>query len=124
MTDVSARAWRFRPRTAPDAATYVQESVASWVYPHQARFLVHASADTVRAQIPASAAVVRRRGSERCEVLSGAASLDAVLMHVLLLGHAFEILDPPELGRRCCALAQRLLSAGATISPVPDMEES
>src|SRR5439155_970091 len=52
MTEVSARAWRFRPRAAPDAATYVQEAVASRVYAHQARFLVHASADTVRAQIP------------------------------------------------------------------------
>jgi predicted DNA-binding transcriptional regulator YafY len=113
MTDVSARTWRYRPRAAPDAATYVQEGVASRVYPHQARFLVHASADTVRAQIPASAAVVRRRGSELCEVLSGAGSLDFVLMHVLLLGHDFEVLDPPELGRRCRALAERLLSAGA-----------
>ncbi|MEU9983070.1 YafY family protein [Streptomyces sp. NPDC050856] len=122
MTDVSARTWRFRPRAAPDAATYVQEGVASRVYRHQARFLVHASADTVRAQIPASAAVVRQRGSEFCEVLSGAASLDAVLMHVLLLGHDFEILDPPELGERCRALAQKLLSAGTTTSPVPDME--
>lgn len=124
MTDVSARTWRFRPRAAPDAATYVQEGVASRVYPHQARFLVHASADTVRAQISASAAVVRPRGSEHCEVLSGAGSLDSVLMHVLLLGHDFEVLDPPELGRRCRALAEKLLSAGATISPVPDLEES
>ncbi|GAA4592284.1 YafY family protein [Planotetraspora phitsanulokensis] len=123
MTDVSARTRRFRPRRAPDAATYVQESVASRVYPHQARFLVHASADTVRAQIPASAAVVRRRGNELCEVLSGGANLDSVLMHVLLLGHDFEVLDPPELGRRCRALAERLLSAGAAISPVPDTEE-
>lgn len=124
IAEVSARTWRFHPRTAPDAVTYVQEGVASRVYPHQARFLVHASADTVRAQIPTSAAVVRRRGNESCEVLSGAASLDAVLLHVLLLGHGFEVLDPPELGRRCRALAQRLLSAGATVSPVPDMEES
>ncbi|MFD0360498.1 helix-turn-helix transcriptional regulator [Nocardia sp. GCM10030253] len=124
ITDVAARTWRFRPRAAPDAAAYVQEAVASRVYPHQARFLVHASADTVGAQIPASAAVVRQRGSELCEVLSGASSLDVVLMHVLLLGHDFEILDPPELGKRCRTLAERLLSAGATISPAPDMEES
>ncbi|MDT0543581.1 MULTISPECIES: YafY family protein [Streptomyces] len=124
MTDVSARSWSFRPREAPDAATYVQESVASRVYPHQARFLVHASADTVRAQIPASAAVVRRRGSELCEVLSGAASLDFVLMHVLLLGHDFEVLDPPELRRRCHVLAEKLLSAGATTSPAPATEKS
>ncbi|MFD7491036.1 helix-turn-helix transcriptional regulator [Streptomyces sp. NPDC059832] len=124
MTEVSARTWRFCPREAPDAATYVQEGVASRVYPHQACFLVHAPADTVRAQIPASAAVVRQRGSERCEVLSGAASLDALLMHVLLLGHDFEVLDPPELGRRCRALAEKLLAAGASISPLPDIRES
>jgi predicted DNA-binding transcriptional regulator YafY len=116
MTDVSARTWHFRPRQAPDAATYVQEGVASRVYPHQARFLVHASADTVSAQIPAAAAVVRPRGSASCEVLSGAANLDAVLMHVLLLGHDFEVLDPPELGSRCRALAEKLLSAGAANS--------
>jgi predicted DNA-binding transcriptional regulator YafY len=124
MTDVSARSWRFRPRAAPDAATYVQEGVASRVYPHQARFLVHAPADVVRAQIPASAAVVTQRGGEHCEVLSGAGSLDFLLMHVLLLGHDFEVLDPPELGRRCRVLAERLLSAGATIPPVPDVDES
>jgi hypothetical protein len=55
----------------------------------------------------------RGRRCGLCEVLSGAAGLDFVLMHVLLLGHGFEVLEPPELGRRCRALAQRLLSAGA-----------
>ncbi|MEU2037407.1 helix-turn-helix transcriptional regulator [Nocardia niwae] len=125
MTDVSARTWRFRPRAAPEAVAYVQEGVASRVYPKRARFLVHASADTVRAQIPASAAVVRPRGSDRCEVRSGAGdSLDFVLMHMALLGHDFEILEPPELGARSRALARRLLSAGATIAPTPDIEES
>ncbi|WP_344456071.1 YafY family protein [Actinocorallia aurantiaca] len=123
MTGVSARTWRFRPRAAPDAATYVQENVASRVYPHQARFLVHASAARVRAQIPASAAVVRERGDELCEVLSGAERLDSVLMHVLLLGHDFEVLDPPELRRRCRVLAERLLSAGAAASPAPAAED-
>ncbi|WP_406057873.1 YafY family transcriptional regulator [Streptomyces sp. NBC_01077] len=117
MTAVSARTWRFRPRAAPDAAEYVQEGVTSRVYAHQARFLVHAPAATVRAQIPPSAAVVRERGTDRCEVQSGAASLDAMLMHVLLLGHDFELLDPPELGTRCRALAEKLLSAAAAPSP-------
>ncbi|PZG21207.1 helix-turn-helix transcriptional regulator [Nonomuraea aridisoli] len=111
MSGVSARTWHFRPRPAPDAATYVQEGVASRVYPHQARFLVHAPAETVRTQLSASAAVVRPRGSERCEVLSGGANLDVVLAYVLLLGHDFEVLDPPELGARCRVLAGRLLSA-------------
>ncbi|PDP88196.1 transcriptional regulator [Glycomyces fuscus] len=123
MAGVSARTWRFHPRTAPDAAAYVQEGVASRVYPRRARFLVHAPAETVRAQIPASAAVVRRRGSRSCEVLSGGDDLDFVLMHVLLLGHDFEVLDPPELGRRCHVLARRLVSAGAAVPPAPDGEE-
>ncbi|MFF2008251.1 helix-turn-helix transcriptional regulator [Streptomyces sp. NPDC058195] len=120
MTGVSARTWRFTPRPAPDAAAYVQEGVASRVYPHQARFLVHAPAGTVRGQIPASAAVVQQRGTDRCEVVTGAAGLDALLMHVLLLGHAFEVLDPPELGDRCRTLARRLLAAGAPVPPRPD----
>ncbi|WP_181771376.1 helix-turn-helix transcriptional regulator [Amycolatopsis pittospori] len=112
MTEVSARSWRFRPRPAPDAASYVQESVASRVYPHQARFLVHAPASMVRAQISASAAVVTPREDSRCEVLSGAANLDAVLLHVVLLGHAFEVIEPVELAERCRFLAERLFSAG------------
>ncbi|TXS14026.1 YafY family transcriptional regulator [Streptomyces sp. adm13(2018)] len=118
MTAVTARTWRFRPRPAPEAAEYVQEGVASRVYAHRARFLVHAPAETVRAQVPSSAAVVRERDGGRCEVLSGAADLDRVLLHVLLLGHEFEILDPPELGDRCRALAERLLSAATP--PVDD----
>ncbi|WP_435110106.1 helix-turn-helix transcriptional regulator [Nocardiopsis synnemataformans] len=123
MSGVVARTWRFHPRAAPDAAAYVQEGVASRVYPRQARFLVHASAETVRTQIPASAAVVRGRGRGRCEVLSGAHDLDFVLMHVLLLGHDFEVLDPPELARRCRVLARGLLSAGAAAPAELDSEE-
>lgn len=112
MSQVCARTWRFRPRPAPDAAAYVQEGVASRVYQHQARFLVHARADTVRAQIPASAAVVRPRTGQLCEVVSGADNLDFVLLHVLLLGHEFEVVEPPELSRRAQELARRLSSAG------------
>lgn len=112
MTEVSTRTWRFRRRAAPDAAAYVQEGVASRVYARQARFLVHAPADTVRARVPAGAAVVRPHDSDRCEVLSGAADLDVVLMHMLLLGHEFEVVDPPELAVRCAELARRLLAAG------------
>jgi predicted DNA-binding transcriptional regulator YafY len=112
MTEVAARSWRFRPRTAPDAAAYVQEGVGSRVYRHQARFLVHADADAVRPLIPAGAALVRPRNDQRCEVVSGADNLDGLLAHMLLLGHDFEVLDPPELRRRCRVLADRPRSAG------------
>jgi predicted DNA-binding transcriptional regulator YafY len=111
MSEVAVRTWRFRARPAPDAATFVQEGVASRVYPHQARFLLHAPATVVREQIPASAAVVQPRGTDRCEVISGAGSLDFVLMHMVLLGHDFEVLEPPELRDRCGVLAERLSRA-------------
>ncbi|MFD6258724.1 helix-turn-helix transcriptional regulator [Nocardia sp. NPDC060256] len=124
MTDAAARTWHFRPRPAPDAAPYVQEGVASRVYSHQARFLIHAPADVVRAQIPPSAAVIRPRDHDHCELISGAANLDAVLTRVLFLGHTFEVLDPPELATRCHELAQQLRTAGATIAPTPDAADS
>ena len=111
MTEVAARTWRFRPRPAPDAAAYVQETVASRVYPHQARFLVHAPAETIRAQIPAAAAVVNPRGATDCEVITGGPNLDWVLMHMVLLEHPFEVLEPPGLNDRCRVLAERLLAA-------------
>jgi predicted DNA-binding transcriptional regulator YafY len=111
MSRVAARTWHFRPRPAPDAAAYVQEGVASRVYPHRARFLVHAPAATVRTQVPPSAAVVEERDDATCEVVSGGANLDSVLLHVLLLGHEFEVLDPPDLAERGRALARRLAAA-------------
>lgn len=114
MTAVSARTWRFDRRAAPDAAEYVQEGVASRVYPRRALFLVHAPHGHGPRTGPAVGGRRARAGEGHCEVLSGAADLDRVLLHVLLLGHDFEVLDPPDLGKRCRALAEKLLSAGTT----------
>ncbi|MFI1380068.1 helix-turn-helix transcriptional regulator [Embleya sp. NPDC020886] len=123
MTDVAARTWSYRPRPAPDAAAYVQEGVTGRVYRHRARVLVHASADAVRARVSASSAVVIPRGDGRCEVRSGAASLDAILVHMLLLGHDFEILDPPELATHAHDLARRLLAIGPPTPPAANPRE-
>ncbi|MET8864243.1 YafY family protein [Nonomuraea sp. NPDC004580] len=117
MSEVAARTRRFRLREAPDAAAYVQENVTTRVYRHQARFLVHAPFEVVRAQVPAAAGVVHDRGSDGCEVVAGADDLDFVLMHVVLLGHDFDVLDPPELAARCQALSARLLAAAREAGP-------
>ena len=88
--------------------------MASRVYPHQARFLVHAPADTVRRADPGVGGrgpAAGRRSAARCS--AAPRSLDFVLMHVVLLGHDFEVLDPPELAERCRVLAERLARAGA-----------
>ena len=111
MHRARARTWHFSPRRAPRAAEYVQEGVASRGYPRRARFRVAAPAATVRAQIPARAAVVQELGEQQCEVRAGADDLDFVLLHVALLGHEFEVLDPPDLAGRARALGMRLTNA-------------
>ncbi|MDY7087128.1 MAG: YafY family protein [Actinomycetota bacterium] len=117
MSEISEKSWHFKRREAvPDAAQYVQESVSSRVYKYQARFLVRAPVATIRALIPASAAVVRERTATTCEVISGAGNLDFILMHMTLLGHDFEVLDPPDLRERCAVLADRLRRAAVTTS--------
>ncbi len=117
MTEVMARTWRFTPRPAPDAAGHVQEGVTNRVYRRQARFLVDAPMAVVRRQIPASAAVVLERG-QQCEVRAGSDDLDFVLLHVALLGHEFEVLEPPDLADRAAELAQRMgRAAGGTKPP-------
>ncbi|WP_184956676.1 helix-turn-helix transcriptional regulator [Paractinoplanes abujensis] len=114
MSGIAELSWRFVRRETPDAAEFVQESVSSRVYRYQGHFLVRAAAATIRALIPASAAVVRAKTATTCEVTSGAADLDFILMHMVLLGHDFEVLDPPELRDRCSVLAARLRAAGKT----------
>ncbi|WP_460703681.1 helix-turn-helix transcriptional regulator [Myceligenerans halotolerans] len=112
MSDVRARTWRFEQRAVPaEAAAYVQEAVADRVYPRHARFLVRAAADVVRARVPASAAVVHPRDATTCEISAGGRDLDLLLLHVTLLGHEFEVLEPAELVERCEIMAARLRSA-------------
>ncbi|MDT0415507.1 YafY family protein [Streptomyces sp. DSM 41982] len=122
MTEVAARTWRFTPRPAPeDAAAYVQRGVVTGAYPHRARFLVHAPAEEVRAQVPASAALVHARGEHACELVSGGSVPDRILAYVAMLGHPFEVIEPPELVERCAAMAERLRAAAERrVSPAGD----
>ncbi|MFC3962450.1 helix-turn-helix transcriptional regulator [Nocardia jiangsuensis] len=112
MAEVTARTWRFRPRAdAPDAAAFVQRGVAGGAYRRQARFLVRAPAATVRTQVSANAAMVVEVDATTCEIHSGADNLDVVLMYVAALGHAFRVLEPPDLATRAEELAARLTAA-------------
>lgn len=117
MGEVRARTWRYRPRPVPwtdadgGAAGYVQRAVADRVYPRHATFLVHAPVEEVRPRVPASAAIVRPREDGDCEIHAGGHDLDLLILHVTLLGHPFEILEPAELTDRCAILADRLRDA-------------
>ncbi|MEV8587459.1 YafY family protein [Streptomyces sp. NPDC051180] len=104
---------RFPPREPPaeDLAAYVSRGVSGTAYAAEA---------TVRLLVPLAeaAAVVgpmdgtlEADGEDRCLLRTGAHSLDVLVIHVSLMGFAFEVVEPPELTERIRALRDRLSRA-------------
>lgn len=118
MTRVRAGTWRFSPRESPDAAAYVQRSVTVSPYTHQARVLMHASAEQVRERTTPGSVTVEAIDEHRCLLLSGAQSLEALALHLGMLGWDFEVQEPPELRDVVATLAGRLGRAAGQRSRV------
>ncbi len=104
--------WRFRPREHPDPAAYVHRSVTTTVYRHRAVVRVHAAADDARRRVPPGVGVVEDVDDGTCLLRTGADDLSTLAMHLALLGHDFDVLEPPELRAEVARLAQRLARAG------------
>lgn len=115
MSEVRATTFTFRPRPAPDAATYVQEAVSSAGYRYVARVRFAAEAATVRERIPGAAGEVRDLGAGRCEVVSGADRLESLAWHLGWLAADLradlEVIEPPELRDTMRAVGRHLLAA-------------
>jgi len=111
MTDVRATTFRFRPREAPDAATYVQRSVTVSPYRYEARVLVHAPAVVVRERIPPTVGSVEPVGDDACRVVAGGNSLEALVWHFGSLGHAFTVEAPDDLVEAAAEFGARLVAA-------------
>lgn len=99
---------RFEPRDAPDAADFVSRAVGSAPYAYRARVLVRAPAPAVRAKVPPTAGTVTEIADDRAELVTGADSLDAIAIHLAILGEEFRVLEPPELVDAVRRLAERL----------------
>lgn len=111
---------RSRPVHPPDAARFVSEQIASRPYRWQATALLEAPADVIASMVPATVAVVEAVDDRQCLLTSGSDSLDSIALHLALLGVPFTPLEPPELGERCTALADRLLQAASRFpAPAP-----
>jgi predicted DNA-binding transcriptional regulator YafY len=104
---------RFTPRELPeDAAEYVAKGVTSRAYRYQARIVLHTSAESAAQYTAWSGfAVVTPLAEDRCELLTGFESLEALAMYAGLLGVDFEVKEPPELGDHLRAVAARLVRA-------------
>jgi predicted DNA-binding transcriptional regulator YafY len=113
LHDARATTFRYRPRDHPDPVELVQQAISVAPYPHRVRLLLQADATTVRSRVPATVAVVEPAGEGRCVLSAGGADPAFVLLHVALLGFAFEVLEPDEVRDLAADLGRRLTAAGA-----------
>ncbi|MFF1260046.1 MULTISPECIES: helix-turn-helix transcriptional regulator [unclassified Streptomyces] len=90
---------RFTPRTPPadDLAAYVSKGVSQGPYAHAATIRLLVPVEEAAQRISPSAGTLEADGDDRCVLRTGAASLDAMAIHVILTGFEFEVLEPDGL---------------------------
>jgi predicted DNA-binding transcriptional regulator YafY len=113
MSSVTATTWRFRRREHPDPASFVQRAVVSAPYRYTARVRVHAPGAIVAGQVTPRSASVEALDDDTCVLEAGADRLDALALHLVWLGHDFEVVEPEELRGALREVAGRLLRAAA-----------
>ncbi|MEU7060836.1 YafY family protein [Streptomyces sp. NPDC046197] len=90
---------RFTPRTPPadDLAAFVSQGVSTRAYASHAavRLLVPLAEATQR--VSPSAGTLEADGPDACILRTGAPSLDLMVVHVMMMGFEFEVLEPAEL---------------------------
>ncbi|WP_329599005.1 YafY family transcriptional regulator [Streptomyces pseudovenezuelae] len=90
---------RFAPRTPPaeDLAAYVSRGVSTRAYASHAVVRLLVPKDRAAERISPSAGVLEAEGPDSCILRTGASSLDVMVIHVMMTGFDFEVLEPAEL---------------------------
>jgi predicted DNA-binding transcriptional regulator YafY len=68
---------------------------------------LHAPAEAVAQRIPAGVGLLEVVDEDTCLLRTGAETLDALAVHLGMLGADFEVSEPPELVDHIRALAER-----------------
>jgi predicted DNA-binding transcriptional regulator YafY len=104
---------RFAPRDLPakDAATYVAERLSAAPARYEARLTVHASAEALRARVPAGWGRIEPIDDRTCEYRTGDDNLGWLATRVATLDVDFDVHEPPELIDRLDTMATRLRRA-------------
>lgn len=104
---------RFPPREPPadDLAAYVSEGVSTRVYAASAVIRLHASAAEAAQVVSPSAGVLEPVDEHSCLLRTGAGGLDVMVVHVMLLGIDFEVVEPVELTEHMRTARDRLSRA-------------
>ncbi|WP_411106303.1 helix-turn-helix transcriptional regulator [Streptomyces sp. cmx-4-9] len=113
---------RFVPRPAPaeDLAAYVSRGVAQQAYAARAVLRLKVSAEEAARVVGPSDGALEAVDAHSCLLRTGAVNLDVLVIHVMLLGCEFEVVEPAELTLRIRA-ARDLLTRTLEPAPVKDM---
>ncbi|GGT23700.1 YafY family protein [Streptomyces atratus] len=103
----------FVPRDAPaeDLAAYVAKGISTTVYATHAVIRLKVGIERAAERVSTPSGVLEAEGSDSCLLRAGAASLDVLVIHVMLLGIDFEVVEPPELNDAIRAARDRLSRA-------------
>jgi predicted DNA-binding transcriptional regulator YafY len=90
---------RFTPRQPPadDLAAYVSKGVSVRAYATHAVVRLLVPKEEAAQRISPSAGTLEAESDGSCVLRTGAASLDVMVIHVMLMGVEFEVLEPVEL---------------------------
>lgn len=86
-----------RPPPADDLAAYVSRGVAVSAYAARAVILLKAPLAEAARRVSPSAGVLEAVDADTCRLSAGAPDLTVLVIHVLMMGIDFEVIEPPEL---------------------------
>ncbi|MFD5586183.1 helix-turn-helix transcriptional regulator [Streptomyces sp. NPDC014776] len=101
---------RFTPRTPPadDLAAYVSRGVSTRAYATHATVRLLVPLAEAAERVSPSAGTLEPDGPGACLLRTGAGSLDVMVIHVMMLGFPFEVVEPVELVEAIRAARDRL----------------
>jgi predicted DNA-binding transcriptional regulator YafY len=103
---------RFVPVPAPDPTSFVGESITAAPYVHRATVRFAISAEELSRRVPPTVGSVRADEDGSGSILIvGSDDLDALAGHLVGIGLAFEVVDPPELRDHLRRVGRRLTQA-------------
>jgi len=110
---------RFTPRQPPadDLAAYVSKGVSVRAYATHAVVRLLVPKEEAAQRISPSAGTLEAESEGSCILRTGAASLDVMVIHVMLMGVEFEVLEPVELVEAIRTARDRLTRALERASP-------
>ncbi|MFG2131071.1 helix-turn-helix transcriptional regulator [Streptomyces sp. NPDC048751] len=112
---------RFEPREPPaeDLAAYVSRGVSTRAYASHAVVRLLVPLEVAAERVSPSAGTLEADGEDACVLRAGAPNLDVMVIHVMMMGFPFEVLEPVELVESIRTVRDRLDAALARTAEHP-----